>query len=112
MAVPVAGTVAYAQFLYASQHRLDVPLMPRGFAVLAAGHLGVGGDPASAVRALGSARETPAAEAVTSASLGEARAAFLALDSAAHRGDWVQFGRAYEALRRALNASGAAARRP
>jgi uncharacterized membrane protein (UPF0182 family) len=110
-AIPVAGSVAYAQFFYASQRRQDVPLMPRGLAVLAAGHLGVGADPESAVRALVSARESPAAEAGLSASLAEARAAFLALDSAAHRGDWVQFGHAYETLRRALGGGGAA-RRP
>jgi hypothetical protein len=112
VAIPVAGTVAYTQFLYASQHRQDDPMLPRGVAVLAAGRVGVGGDAASAVRALAAAGASPAGEAGTSISLAEARAAFRALDSAAHRGDWVQFGRAYEALRRALNASGAAARRP
>lgn len=112
VAIPVAGTVAYAQFLYASQRRQDDPMLPRGLAVLAAGRLGVGGDAASAVRALATSGESPAAAAGTSVSLAEARTAFLALDSAAHRGDWVQFGRAYETLRRALGTGGAAARRP
>ncbi len=111
-AIPVAGTLAYAQFLYATANRQDVPLMPRGIAVLAAGHLGVGADPESAVRALGAAHESAATESVTSASLAQARAAFLALDSAVHRGDWVQFGRAYETLRRALGTGGGAPRRP
>jgi len=110
--IPVAGTVAYAEFLYASQRRQDAPLMPHGLVVLADGHLGVGSDPESAMRALASARESPAGEAGTPASLGDARAAFLALDSAVHRGDWVQFGRAYETLRRALGVGGAAPRRP
>ncbi len=111
-AIPVAGTVAYAEFLYASQRRQDTPLMPHGLVVLADGRLGVGGDPESAVRSLASARESPAPEPGMSASLSEARAAFLALDSAAHRGDWVQFGRAYETLRRALGVAAAAAPRP
>ena len=111
-AIPVAGTVAYVRFLYAAAHRADDPLMPRGMVVLAGEHLGVGTDPESAVRALTSAREPPGAEALTSASLAAARAAFQALDSAVRRGDWVQFGRAYETLRRALGAGGTAPRRP
>jgi hypothetical protein len=112
VAIPAAGTVAYAQFLYASQRRQDDPMLPRGLAVLAAGRVGVGGDAASAVRALSAAGESPSGEAGTSITLAGARAAFRALDSAAHRGDWVQFGRAYEALRRALSAGGGPARRP
>ena len=112
VAIPVAGTVAYAQFLYASLRRQDDPVLPSGVAVLAAGRLGVGADAASAVRALAAAGESSAAEAGTQISLAEARAAFLALDSAARRSDWVQFGRAYETLRRALGAGGTAARRP
>jgi hypothetical protein len=104
--------VAYAQFLYASLRRQDDPVLPSGVAVLAAGRLGVGADAASAVRALAAAGESSAAEAGTQISLAEARAAFLALDSAARRSDWVQFGRAYETLRRALGAGGTAARRP
>ena len=110
--VPVAGTLAYAQFLYATANRQDVPLMPRGLTVLAAGRLGVGADPESAARALGSARESATAESGTSASLSQARAAFLALDSAVHRGDWIQFGRAYETLRRALGVTVTPPHRP
>ncbi len=110
-AIPVAGTVAYAQFLYASPRRDDIPLMPHRLAVLAEGHLGIGSDPVSAVHALASPTESRA-DAGTSATLTEARAAFLALDSAAHRGDWVRFGRAYETLRRALGIGGTPPRRP
>jgi len=71
-------------------------------AVLAAGRIGAGDDPRSAVRALAAVRETPVADLRTSVSLADARAAFLALDSAARHGDWMQFGRAWQALRRAL----------
>ena len=112
VAIPVAGTVAYAEFLYASRRRQDEPMLPRGLAVLAASRLGVGGGAAGAVRALAGVGESDGITAGTSASLAEARAAFLALDSAARRGDWLQFGRAFETLRRALGAGGAARRRP
>jgi uncharacterized membrane protein (UPF0182 family) len=101
IAFPAAGTVAYAEFLYAAPAP-DAPLMPRSVAVLAAGRIGVGDDPQAAVRALAAAREAPAADARTSVTMADARAAFLALDSAARRGDWMQFGRAWQALRRAL----------
>ena len=110
--VPVAGTLAYAQFLYATPNRADVPLLPRGLAVLVNGHLGVGADPESALRALVAERAGAPADAGTTASLAQARAAFLSLDSAVRRGDWTQFGRAYEALRRALGAGGGPPHRP
>jgi uncharacterized membrane protein (UPF0182 family) len=109
--VPAAGTVAYVEFLFASSQRADQPLMPRGAAVLAGGRLGVGEDVASAVRSLASSEGTEAASATTSASLAEARRAFIALDSAVRRGDWARFGRAYETLRRALGVRGGG-RRP
>jgi len=101
IAFPAAGTVAYAQFLFASAGQ-NAPLIPRSVAVLAAGRIGVGDDPPAAVRALAAARETPAAEGRASITMADARAAFLALDSAARRSDWAQFGRAWQALRRAL----------
>ena len=110
--VPAAGTLAYAQFLYATPSRTGVPLMPRGLAVLVGGHLGVGTDPESALRSLVAERAGTLADAGTSASLQQAKAAFLALDSAVRRGDWTRFGRAYEALRRALGAGGPAPHRP
>ena len=99
--LPAAGTVAYAQFLFAASGA-NAPLMPRSLTVLAAGRVGTGDDAPSAVRALGAAREGPAADARASTAIAEARAAFLALDTAAHREDWVRFGRAWQALRRAL----------
>ena len=101
IAFPAAGTVAYAQFLFASSGP-DRPLLPRSVAVLAAGRIGVGDDAPAAVRALASARELPGADGRVSVTMADARAAFLALDSAARRGDWAQFGRAWQALRRAL----------
>ena len=57
------------------------------------------------------ARESPEGDAHATASLAEARAAFLAMDSASRHGNWGQFGRAWQALRRALGAD-TAGRRP
>jgi uncharacterized membrane protein (UPF0182 family) len=112
-ALPAAGTVAYLQFLFASQRRAQDPLMPRGAALLASGRLGVGDGVRSAAEALASGRGAPAASfAGAAASFKEARAAFAALDSASRRGDWAAFARAYEALRRVLGAPPAGARWP
>ena len=110
--VPGAGTLAYVEYLFATPRRADEPLLPRDVAVFAGGHLGVGEDVASAARALAATSVSAASEAVVSASLAEARRAFLALDSAARRGDWARFGRAYEHLRQALGVAGSGAPRP
>lgn len=110
--VPAAGTVAYVDWLFTTPERAGEPLLPREVAVLAGGHLGVGTDAAAAARALAATGATAATEAAVSASLSAARGAFLALDSAARRGDWARFGRAYERLRQALGAPGAGAPRP
>jgi hypothetical protein len=112
-ALPAAGTVAFLEFLFASQRRTQDPLMPRGAALLASGRLGVGAGVGAAADALGSGRRTPATSfAGAAASLTAARAAFAALDSASRHGDWAAFARAYEALRRVLGPPPAGARRP
>jgi uncharacterized protein len=110
--VPAAGTVAYVEYLFTTAHRASEPLLPRDVAVLTGGHLGVGDDVGSAARSLAASAATGAAEAAVSASLAEARRAFLALDSAARRSDWARFGRAYERLRQALGAPGSGVPRP
>jgi len=112
VAVPAGGTIAYAQFLLATRRKGEEPLVPQAMVLLAANRLGIGDGAAAAARALVTATPSPAAAMGSAVALAEARAAFAAMDSASRRGDWVAFGRAYEALRRALEASGAQGRRP
>ena len=102
VALPVAGTVVYAQVIFASQRRPVEPLRVRSVALVAGGRVGVGSDVPAAATALASARAAVLGEAIADTSLAAARDAFLALDSAAQRGDWPAFGRAMEALREAL----------
>lgn len=96
--VPAAGTVAYVQVLFAgpSAGALD----PYLITVLAGGRVGLGVDAADAVRSLGEGGADGSAAAARS--LADARSAFLALEAARRAGDWVAFGRAWEALRRAV----------
>ncbi len=110
--VPAGGTVAYVEYLFSSPRRAEQPLLPRQVAVLEGGRLGVGDDVGSAARALAATGASARVEAAVSASLADARRAFLALDSAARAGDWVRFGRAYERLRQALGAPGSGSPRP
>jgi len=112
VAVPAAGTMAYAQFLLASRRKAEEPLLPRAMVLLAANRLGIGDDAEAAARAMVTATPSPAAAAGSAAALSEARAAFAAMDSASRRGDWAAFGRAYEALRRALETGAAHGKRP
>jgi len=87
--------------------------MPRAAALLVAGRLGIGDGVAGVASELAAGHGVPAAAAVAAAAtLGEARAAFAALDSASRHGDWAGFARAYEALRRVLGAPPAQGRRP
>jgi uncharacterized membrane protein (UPF0182 family) len=105
MVVPAAGTVAYVQAVFAAVERGRSPHSVEALAVLAGGRVGVGRDVAGTVRALGS----PGGRGATlqaDAALAEARGAFLAMDSARAAGDWERFGRAWQALRRALRADG------
>ena len=111
-AVPAAGTIAYVQYLFASADSAGAALLPRGVAVFVGGRVGVGTDVGTALRAGAASREESVAAENTSASLAQARAAFLALDSAVRAGDWARFGRAYENLRRALGAPPPGGRRP
>ncbi len=112
MAVPAGGTVAYLQYLFASPDSGGAPLLPRGVAVLVGGRVGVGASVAEALRAARAGGGGSIAAERSSASLAEARAAFLSLDSAVRARDWAKFGRAYEALRRALGAPPSPGRRP
>ncbi len=112
VALPAAGTVAYVQFLLASQKKDEDPMLPRAVALFAANRLGLGDGVASAARSLVTAEQSPGGSLGTVAALSEARAALAAMDSAFHRGDWAAFGRAYDALRRSLGDSGERERRP
>jgi len=106
VALPAGGTVVYAQGIFASAHRAAAPLAVSGVALLAGGRVGVGHDVAGAAAALQHAQAEEGAEGPRDAALAAARAAFLAVDSAARVGDWVTFGRAMENLRRALGLGG------
>lgn len=102
VALPAGGTVVYAQAVYGSSRRLAEALRVRAVAVMAGGRVAVGRDVADAVSALASAQSATYGEARADMTMAAARAAALALDSAAQRGDWAAFGRAIDALRRAL----------
>jgi hypothetical protein len=73
---------------------------------MAGGRVGVGPDIPAALRALQSVAAPAGPASGGDSALTAARAAFLAVDSAARIGDWVTFGRAMEKLRRALGAPG------
>jgi uncharacterized membrane protein (UPF0182 family) len=102
VALPAGGTVVYAQTIFASPRRLAQPLQVSAITLLLGGRVGVGDDVAAAVHALESSEAPAETRTRTDSSLAAARAAFLALDSATRAGDWPRFGRAIEALRRAL----------
>ena len=100
--VPAAGTVAYAQALFTTRNRRDGPYRLEGVAIYADGRVGFGPDVRGAIRALQRGDSQGVLTALAGAELAEARAAFLALDSARQAGDWERFGRAWANLRRAL----------
>jgi len=106
--VPAAGTVAYVQVLFAGQ--AGGPLEPYLVTVLAGGRVGLGTDATEAVRSLGEGGADGGA--ATARALADARSAFLALEAARRSGDWVAFGHAWEALRRALQPATGAERQP
>jgi hypothetical protein len=60
----------------------------------------------AAVGALQAAQASGGPGSPEDSALAAARAAFVALDSAARVGDWIGFGRAMESLRRALGGRG------
>jgi hypothetical protein len=111
VALPVAGTVVYAQAIFASPRRMGEPLGVHGMVLMAGGRVGVGADVAAAARVLASLESPGFVEAAPDPAMTAARAAFLALDSASRRGDWVAFGRSMDVLRRALGIP-AASRKP
>ncbi len=102
LAIPAAGTVAYVQAAFVTPRSNREPPAVAAIAVLAGGRVGVGRDGAAAVDALASPGRGGDGVGLGNAALAEARAAFLALDSARQVGDWERFGRAWDALRRAL----------
>ena len=101
LVVPAAGSVLFAQALM-SAGRSGGPLHMEGAALLAGTRVGFGTDARSAARALVRGDTQNVLSLLGSGDLGEARAAFLALDSARQAGDWERFGRAWATLRRAL----------
>jgi hypothetical protein len=101
--VPAAGTLLFARVLFSQPATpAGAPTLPLGVVVLAGGRVGFGPDAAGAVRALASPDGGADLMLSGSFNVAEARAAFLALDSARLAGDWERFGRAWQALRRAL----------
>lgn len=109
LVIPAAGTLLYSRVLFsqpAAPH--EAPAAPLGLVVLAGNRLGFGPDAPGAIRALASPDGGADVMLSGSAAFAEARAAFLALDSARLAGDWERFGRAWTALRRALQLQPAA----
>ena len=102
VALPVAGTVVYAQAIFASQRRMGEPLTAHGMVLMAGGRVGVGVGVAAAARVLAATGSPAFVESAPDPAVTSARAAFLALDSASRRGDWAAFGRSMDVLRRAL----------
>ncbi len=102
LAVPAAGTVVYAQLLF-STGRLNEPIHIEGVGALAGSRVGFGTDTREAARSLVRGEGAPAVHVIGAADLAQARAAFLALDSARQAGNWEKFGQAWTNLRRALH---------
>ncbi len=102
--VPAGGTVAWVRVLFGHGTLTGrrATFEPVGIAVLAGSRLGFGPDAPAALRALLRPGGGAADLAEGGVRLGEARRAFLLLDSARASGDWERFGRAWAALRRAL----------
>ena len=98
LVVPVGGRLVYLQAVFTSSEPSGTPELA-GLAVLADGRVGFGADAPGAVRSLVRGDLPVLASA---GALADARAAFLALDSARQRADWEAFGRAWTALRRSL----------
>ncbi len=105
--VPAAGTVAYVQVLFAGP--APGPLDPYLVTVLAGGRVGLGADAGEAVRTLGEGGAD--GNAAAARALAAAREALQDLEAARRSGDWVAFGRAWEALRRALQPAAATSER-
>jgi hypothetical protein len=101
--VPVQGSAAYVQVIF-SPDQSARNSGPRAVAVWFAGRTGIGEDALAAARSLERGDVGTGSGGASLVSLAEARAAFLALDSARSAGDWAAFGRAWDALRRALGA--------
>lgn len=106
LVLPAAGTLAYVQTVFATDDRTARPLSVAAVTTMVGQRVAAGRDAAAITRALvGGGSQTPGSP-LADAALADARAAFVALDSARRAGDWERFGRAWEALRRALRADG------
>ncbi len=101
LVLPAGGSTAFAQLLFTAGRQGD-PVRVQGLAVLAGNRAGFGADVKSATRSLMRGDSTGLGAALAGAGLGDARAAFLAMDSARQAGDWEKFGVAIARLRRAL----------
>lgn len=99
-AVPAAGGVAFVQVLFAGPS--GGAFGPFAIALLEGGRFGMGADATAAVRALSRGGTDGPGSTAAARAIAEARSAFQALEAARRSGDWVAFGRAWEALRRAL----------
>ena len=109
LVVPVLGRLVFLQAVFTGADPSAAPELA-GLAVLADGRVGFGADVPAAVRSLVRG-DLPALPGGAGA-LADARAAFLALDSARQRADWEAFGRAWTALRRSLGLEVRARRLP
>jgi hypothetical protein len=112
LVVPAAGTIVYAQPLYATADRQRDPPRMAGIILLAGDRVAAGADIASAVRALQRGDTGPTRLATGGEELAAARAAFLSLDSASAARDWERFNRAWIRLRRALGLDSGRETRP
>lgn len=98
--LPAGEVLVYAQVLFETDDVVNQPFRVAGVGALIGSRLGYGPDPAGAIASLG--RGTLVVDQPGARALEAARAAFAAMDSARERGDWVAFGQAWDALRRAL----------
>jgi len=101
---PAGGTIAYAQLLLAGGDRPGERVRVEGVALMADGRVGFGATAGAAARGLVTGGAGTVASLLSTGDLTAARAAFLELDSARAAGDWERFGRAWDALRRAVHA--------
>ncbi|HEY2804660.1 MAG TPA: UPF0182 family protein [Gemmatimonadales bacterium] len=108
LVVPAAGTTAFAQLLYTTGHAGD-PVRLQGIAILAGTRAGFGTDVRSATRSMMRGDSSGLGAAFAGAGIADARAAFMAMDSARLSGDWQRFGQEWAHLRRALHLETAAA---
>ncbi|MFI5280340.1 MAG: UPF0182 family protein [Gemmatimonadales bacterium] len=112
LVVPAAGSIVYAQALYATADRQRDPPRMAGIILLAGDRVAVGADLPAAVRSLQRGDAGSTRLPLNTEELAAARAAFLSLDSASKAGDWDRFARSWGRLRRALGLDSGRGARP